>query len=277
MFCAINRKSLALRLLIIMVFLVGALAAQSRERQSVGLANGQVVAGGRSGSPVPTVVHVAPSGRTSLPRDLTAEVNPSTQTSPSGGHSSFGYYYWNPFSRFYGYGLCGSFYGLLYSRYSGVYPDLFHTVRSSRDLYLTEPTVKAALRDSVHYATRMDAAYNNLKGLADGSIGASLSPRARKKEMKEVINQIRFLSNQIKNDPFLYMLDRRKDRDVLKATKNPMNQEEDLQQLGELIAGLREELRNFHESPNVISVKSYKAPPVRSLAKGIDKLAKRIT
>lgn len=279
----VRSRYMALSLALLGILWAGLLPAQGGDRQPAVVSGGHASSGGRSAAPAAPPMTVrgtangsvhpaATSGRTAVPMVSQPSHHPSY-----GGYDPGAYYgYYNtPFYRYSG--MCGLFYGMLYTRYYGLYPSLFRTLPAASDLYLTRDSVKTALRDSVQKLGALTAAYENLKGLEDGAIGANMSPQERKREVKMVLSQIRRLSGQIKDDPFLSMLDQRKEKDILKTSKGSVARVEDLEQLGQLIQSLRKELSSFSDSPSVVSVKSFTAPSVRSLVKGIDKLAKRLS
>lgn len=172
---------------------------------------------------------------------------------------------------------CEQFFNNLYFRYGALYPDLLPKVRASQELYLTNKSVKAALQESFNDVTALMAAFAELETL----VQTSGSDPSTKKQAKGLSGKIKNLASKIKNDAFLNMLDLRKDTDVLKdlgKNRGHGSVTSDMEDLKQLIGQLHSELAAMYSSknPGVISVKSYSNASSRSLAKGIEKLIKRI-
>jgi hypothetical protein len=193
---------------------------------------------------------------------------------PPGYYYNPRYYYFQDW--FYPY-RCSLFFSELQFRYGAFYPTLFPTVRSNQELFLTKNSVKTALKESMAYTKELMQTFTELEELTQNP-GAAVRNGETRKQVKALTAKIRGLSSKIRNDTFLNLLDMRKDKDLMKDASKGGSRSAELEKLGALIEQLHTELESMSNdnNPGVVSVKSYSSPSVRSITKGIEKLAKRI-
>ena len=178
-----------------------------------------------------------------------------------------------------GFDNCALFISRLW-QHKGVAPGQYLWRYAQGDSPLTPELLRVALSDSMDSAGSVIQSSRRLTTLLDDYEAGRLGRKEFERAMKKQTSEIRDLADKIRDDRNLRYVDQR--RDVKSKSRRAVQTMPELRvlvgELQELSRHLKREISVFYEQDltRVISVNELQKPSLRSVSKGVDKLAKAI-